>query len=173
MNSFTALPIEIDAVKCELASEVLRSSGQLRLRVTGWSMLPTIWPGETLIIHRAGGEAVQNGDLVLCARDRRFSAHRVVSKSDRGSTVLTRGDAMPQPDPPAPACDVLGKVAFIERNGKCIVPGRTLSLPERAVAGVVRHSDIAARVVVGIHSLRWPQNSHDQSLRRQSTPCQS
>ena len=35
-------------LNASLASEVLRSSGSLHLRVTGWSMLPTVWPGDTL-----------------------------------------------------------------------------------------------------------------------------
>ena len=45
------------ALKCELAAESLRLSGRLRLRVTGWSMLPTICPGDTLIIERADARA--------------------------------------------------------------------------------------------------------------------
>jgi signal peptidase I len=142
------------ALKCELAAEVLRSSGKLRLRVTGWSMLPAVWPGDTLTIERAENGAVSEGDIVLCARDRRFSAHRLVCKSEVDSAILTRGDAMPQPDPPVPNDDLLGKVTMIERNGKCIAPRRSLRLSERAIAALIRHSHIAARIAVGIHAMR-------------------
>jgi hypothetical protein len=145
---------ETHAVKCELAREVLRSSGRLRLRVTGWSMLPTVWPGDTLMIERVDSKAVSEGDIVLCARSRRFSAHRVVAKSPKDSTILTRGDAMTQSDPPVSNRDLLGKVALIERNGKLIEPNRTLRMSERVVSGLVRHSGIAARVVVGVHDMR-------------------
>lgn len=142
------------ALKCELACEVLRSSGRLRLQVTGWSMLPTVWPGDTLVVDRASSDAVAKGDIVLFARDRRLCAHRVAKKIPQDSTLLTRGDAMPQADPPLSHRDLLGKVSFILRNGECIEPRRELSLAQRAIAGLVRHSDLAARVVVGVHGLR-------------------
>ena len=50
--------------------------------------------------------------------------------------------------------NLLGKVSFIVRNGKCIEPRRSLRVSERAVAALVRSSDIAARVVVGVHGMR-------------------
>jgi signal peptidase I len=140
-------------LKCELASEVLRSTGKLRLRVTGWSMFPAVWPGDTLTIERAKNEAVSEGDIVLCASNRRFSAHRVVRKNGTNSAILTRGDAMPQPDPPVPNDDLLGKVTMIERSGKCITPRRNLRLSERAIAALIRHSNLAARIAVAIHTM--------------------
>ena len=144
------------AVKCELASELLRSSGTLRLRVTGWSMLPAVWPGDTLVIERIESGAVAEGDIVLFARDRRVFAHRVLAKGNPAgdSTILTRGDAMPQPDPPVGDRDLLGRVVFILRNGKCIEPSRTPRLSERALSALVRNSEIAARVVVAVHGMR-------------------
>jgi signal peptidase I len=147
---------EAHAVKCELAGEVLRSSGALRLRVMGWSMLPAVWPGDTLVIERVESGAVSEGDIILFERDRRLFAHRVVTKSSpAGDTkILTRGDAMPQPDPPLSERDMLGKVTSVVRNGKCIEPSRTPRFSERAVAALVRNSEIAARVVVGVHGMR-------------------
>jgi signal peptidase I len=143
-----------NALKCELASEVLRSSGKLRLRVTGWSMLPTVWPGDTLLVERASSDEVSEGDIVLYGRDRRLVVHRVVRKVSPGSGILTRGDAMPRPDPLVSGNDVLGRISSILRNGKCIEPGRTLRFSSRAVAALVQRSVFAARVVVGIHGMR-------------------
>jgi signal peptidase I len=145
---------EVYAVKCELASEVLRSHGTLRLRVMGWSMLPTVWPGDVLVIERVDSGAVSEGDIVLFGRDRRLFAHRVVGTNKPGEKILTRGDAMPQPDPPVSDCDLLGRVSFILRNGKRIEPSRTPPLCERAIAALVRNSEIAARVVVGVHGMQ-------------------
>ena len=144
------------ALKCELAGEVLRSSGTLRLQVLGWSMLPSVWPGDTLVIERADSNAVSEGDIVLFGRNRRLFAHRVVAKPGRSgdSQVVTRGDAMPGPDSPVSADELLGKVSGILRNGKRIEPSRSLRLSERAVAALVRSSEIAARVVVGVHGMR-------------------
>lgn len=141
------------SVKCELAGEVLRSSGILRLRVTGWSMLPSVLPGDTLVVERTTGESVSHGDIILFGRDRRLFAHRVVGRS-QSSQILTRGDSMPQPDPPVSENELLGKVSYLVRNGKCIEPSRRLRFPDRAVAAMVRRSQVAARVVVGVHGMR-------------------
>lgn len=144
-----------NALKCELASEVLRSSGRLRLQVTGWSMLPTVMPGDTLLVERMSSDAAAEGDIVLFGRDRRLFAHRIVTKRElQAEAILTRGDAMPASDPPVPACDMLGRVSFILRNGKCIEPSRTLRFTGRALAALAQRSDFAARVIVGVHGLR-------------------
>jgi signal peptidase I len=150
---------EVHALKCELASELLRTSGSLRLRVTGWSMLPAVWPGDTLVIERAESGSVSEGDIVLFGRDGRFFAHRVVAKSSPAADaqLLTRGDANPQADPLVSDRDLLGKVTSIVRNGKRIEPSRTPRLSERAVAALARNSEVAARVVVGVRGMR--QNS--------------
>jgi signal peptidase len=145
----------VNALKCELAGEVLRSSGKLRLRVTGWSMLPAVMPGDTLVIERVSSDAVSEGDIVLFGRDRRFFVHRVITKGEPQNTELvTRGDAMRTPDPPVSERDLLGRVSFIVRNGKCLKPSQSRRFPERAVAALVQRSTFAARVVVGVHGLR-------------------
>jgi signal peptidase I len=150
------------SVKCELASAVLLSSGKLRLQVTGWSMLPSILPGDTLIVESAKKSMVSEGDIVLFGRDRRLFAHRLVAKSDSplNSEILTRGDAMPRPDPPVGEHELLGRISHVVRDGKCIEPSRKPGVSQRAVAALVRRSQIAARVVVGIHGLR--QAASDQ-----------
>jgi signal peptidase I len=139
-----------------MASEVLRSSGSLRLQVTGWSMLPTVWPGDILVIESVESDAVSEGDIVLFGRNRRFFAHRIIQQEtkagDRG--ILTRGDAMAAPDAPVAKNELLGKVSYILRNGKCIEPNKTLRLSERAVAALVQRSETAARLVVGVHGFR-------------------
>src|SRR5436305_6849449 len=69
------------SLKCELASESLRLSGNLRLKVSGWSMLPTIWPGDTLVISRLDGGELLQGEIALFQREGRFIVHRVLSKA--------------------------------------------------------------------------------------------
>jgi signal peptidase I len=156
MTSSTLILGNADALKCELAGEVLHSSGTLRLRVTGWSMLPKIWPGDTLVIERASSDVAVEGDIVIFSNGRRLVAHRVVAKTSEleDSTVQTQGDAVPHLDSPVPARDLLGKVSFILRNGRCVQPSRSLRFSERAVAAVFQRSPFAARVVVGVHGLR-------------------
>ena len=142
---------ESHALKCEMAAEVLRSSGTLRLRVMGWSMLPTVWPGDTLIVERVDSAEVTEGDIILFGRDRRLFAHRVVK--NHSSKMLTRGDSMPASDSPVCENEFLGRVSSIVRNGKPIKPRRSLHTSERAIASLVQKSEIAARVVASVHGL--------------------
>jgi hypothetical protein len=139
------------SVKCDLAGEVLRSFGSLRLQVRGWSMLPVIWPGDILELERVKAGDLSPGEIVLFSRDRRLFAHRVLKSS--GSAVLTCGDTLPYADPVVPEDELLGRVAAIVRDGKCFQPGKKLSASQRAVAGLVRSSDFAARVIVRIRGL--------------------
>ena len=154
---------EVHALKCELAGEVLSSSGSLRLRVTGWSMLPAIFPGDTLVIEPARSESVGKGDIVLFRRDGRLFAHRVSGKSGSASDfqIVTQGDGMRNPDPPVSSSQLLGKVSFVVREGRCLELAQTPRLSMRAVAAVVRRSSWAARVVVGVHQMgQGPQGAH-------------
>lgn len=159
------------ALKCELAADVLRSSGKLRLQVTGWSMLPSIVPNDTLMIERATSEHISVGDIVLFRRDARLFAHRVVAKAVPAQQmdspqIITRGDGMPQPDPMVRETELLGKVNFIVRNGKLIEPGRNLGFATRAVAELVRRSSSAARFVAGIHEMR-------RNVAEADNPCRN
>ena len=140
------------AIKCDLAGEVLRTSGRLRLKVTGWSMLPTVRPGDALTIDQATIDCISSGDIVLFRRDGRLFVHRVIQKSDNAG-LITQGDGMPHSDPPVSSGEVLGKVSSIMRDGKSLEPSSRLSLSGRAVAALVRRSPSAARVVVGVHNL--------------------
>jgi signal peptidase I len=183
--SLPALPFdEAHALKCDLAAEVLRSSASLRLRVMGSSMLPSVWPGDTLLIDRVEANAVTAGDLVLFERDRRLFVHRVVSVGGKGeATILTRGDAMPQPDPPVPGRNLLGRVSYIVRDGRLIEPKKTLGLPQRAVATLMQRSEIAARVAIRVsgvlqgsrrqNSNRIPDQTSNPVSKERVVPCQS
>ena len=125
-------------------------------------MLPTIFPGDTLVIERTSGESARNGDIVLVSRDDRLLAHRLVRKGamENRPRVWTRGDSMVAPDPPVDEDKMLGKVSAIMRNGKRIRPRRTLHIIERAVAAMVQRSDIAGRIVVEVHSFRRRERSN-------------
>src|SRR3989442_10835380 len=100
-------------LKCDLAADVIRRFGVLRLRVSGFSMLPSIWPGDIACVSRV--VAYQPGDVVLFSRKGRLFIHRVVETS--GGAVVTRGDSMLDADPPVAVSDVLGRVEGIARGG--------------------------------------------------------
>lgn len=146
----------VESLKCELASEILRSTGQVRIRATGWSMLPSIHPGDSFLIRSTSEEASSIGDLVLFSRERRLFIHRVVGRIDgpEGGMLITRGDSMSRPDPPVKPAQLLGRVVFVLRDGRLFEPSKTLSLSQRAAAAAARRSHSAARVIVGLHRLR-------------------
>ena len=61
---------------------------------------------------------------------------------------------MLQTDPPVKIEDLLGKVQYIVRNQKVVVPHRKLRPAERIVADLVRCSNTAARFIVGMKGLQ-------------------
>src|SRR5579859_491569 len=112
--------------KLDLAADVLRSGGAVRLQALGASMLPTIWPGDVLTIENKATEETVPGDIVLVARDQRFLIHRLIEK--RGSQCITRGDSMPQNDAPVAEAQVLGRVSAIHRKSGDVIPNPRVSL---------------------------------------------
>jgi signal peptidase I len=141
--------------KCELAAEVVRSFGTLRLQVTGCSMLPAVWPGDVLLAQREDIAKISRGDIVLFSRGGQLVAHRVVStvSGPEGPCLITRGDAQLAPDSPVTAAELLGRVVFILRAGKRIEPPRQLSFPVRLMAKLVSHSGRLAWILVRLHAL--------------------
>ncbi len=145
----------VDSAKCDLAAEVLRASGILRLRAWGSSMLPSIWPGDVLVIQKRELRQVAAGETAVFFPSGRMTAHRVVSH--HGSFLVTQGDSVPQADPPVTADNLLGVVVSIERGGKILVPVLRPSLLARCTAAVLRRSDFAVRVWLRMHMLFSPK----------------
>jgi signal peptidase I len=160
------------AVKCELAADVLRSFGTLRFPASGWSMLPAIWPGDTLVVERVSSDRVCIGDVVVIGRDGRLCGHRVISiVEDRGDQrLITQGDALPVPDRPVRESELLGRVAYLIRSGKLIAVPAELSVVERLTAKIVRRSVPAARALVYLH--RVVQTSKKSAPEKSVLPCQ-
>lgn len=140
-----------DLSKIELVAEAIRSFGDLRLRVTGSSMLPAIRPDDELLVHRCTIDESAPGDVVLYIRQRRLFAHRVISRSI--AHLIAQGDGMAQPDPPVTADELLGKVIRVMRRGCTVCDASKPNLPARLAAALFRRSAIAGRVFVRLQSL--------------------
>ncbi len=145
-----------DPAKCELAVEVLRSFGTLRFAATGWSMLPSIWPGETLVVEKASPDQVGVGDVVLVGREGRLRAHRVVGTTGKEESRrwITRGDALAASDHPVAANELLGRVTYLIRGGKLVALPAKLGAIDNLIAEVVRRSTPAARAFVYLNRIR-------------------
>lgn len=162
-----------ETVGCELVAEVIRSTGNVRLRVTGSSMLPTVWPGDVLSIRSIDPRQAQPGDVVLYSRAGRLFAHRVVEVGEQGAGIkcqvsgqsqltgpdshspsntcrvfVTRGDSVDHDDPAISAGEILGRVTAIERGSRRFAPHR--SVVSRMASWVFARSEFATRVAVGI-----------------------
>ena len=137
-----------------LAAEVVSSFGQVCLRVNGSSMLPSVWPGDTLTICRTDMATVRPGQIVLFRCNGWLLAHRVVGKVGRRGEqfLITRGDSLSRVDPPVSSEELLGTV--IVRRGRRITPRLHLTFYERALSFILRHSERATNLLVRLHALR-------------------
>jgi hypothetical protein len=143
------------ALSCGLAAEVIRRFGTVRLRVTGSSMLPLVGPGDVLVVHRRTALDFAPGEIAVFWRHQRLFAHRVVARiSDHGECLLlTRGDALPENDPPVSSGELLGRVAAIERGSRRLLPLRPAGW-SLFLAGTARYSDRALLAMARWHVLR-------------------
>ena len=146
-----------DDLKLDLAAEVLRAGGTLRLQALGNSMLPAIWPGDVLCIERSAGDEIVPGDIVLVAGDGRFFIHRLMEKHESG--WITRGDSLPQNDPPVEEVQVLGKVSTIHRKGRAVCPNGRVSPLAAVFAGMLCRWDLLRNVALRMHLL-WDRRAY-------------
>jgi len=144
------------AVCCQLVRDVVCDAGEVRLRLTGTSMLPAMRPGDVVTVRRCNIAELQPGQIVLFHRDSRVVAHRVLRKLQDG--LIVRGDSVPFRDAPLKAFEVVGHVAGIVRNG-CSIPLER-SLLQRAGAAVLRHSDFCTRVFLFFGESARTTSSH-------------
>jgi signal peptidase I len=148
------------AVKCDLASEVLRAFSPAYFPATGWSMLPAIWPGDTLAVEHIAADQVRVGDVVVVGRDGKLCGHRVVSiAGDRETRQwITQGDALPVPDRPVMESEILGRATYLIRAGM-IGQGKRIAVPvelsgaAQLIAKMLRHSALVARGLVYLHRM--------------------
>jgi signal peptidase I len=138
---------------CGLAEEVVRTFGELRLRVLGTSMAPAILPGDLLSVRRARLTDLSAGEVVLFSRRGRFFAHRIVGRTvpaeaanQNETCLITRGDRLRDDDPPVLSTELLGRVVEIQRgNLKIDLP---LQESHPSIARLLRSSDRATYLYV-------------------------
>ena len=134
---------------CELVADVAREFGEVRLKVTGCSMIPAVWPGDEVVVQRRETPELRRGQIVLCRRQGKLVAHRITRVGE--ALLHTRGDSVVKDDAPWQASDVVGEVVQVIRNGRSV--GLKQSLWQRAGASVVRRSVFWLRVT--LHVGQW------------------
>ena len=121
-------------------------------------MLPAIWPGDVVTVRRRELSELRPGQVVLAQREGKLIAHRIHAIG--GDRILTRGDSLPQCDPPVCAAEILGEVVSILRHGRHVPVEQ--SRRQRALASILRRSDFCARMTLRagrrLHRLRSPES---------------
>jgi len=129
---------------CDLVAEVVHATGSAKLKVTGLSMLPAIWPGDVLTVNRVSPKLLEPDQIVLYRRNGKLTAHRVVQVAH--DHILTRGDCVPSLDPPVPFSAMVGQVVAVCRNGRA---AKLQSSPwQRTAAWFLRHSELSIRLLM-------------------------
>ena len=144
----------LDRVRGELLVEAVRGGAEVNIRVTGTSMLGSIWPGDTLTVRPLREASVSDGQIVLYTREGRLFVHRAVGTLEyHGVThLITRGDAHHDCDPPVAASEILGTVGAVSRCGRAIPLASTFA--QKLLSLGIRRSDLMRRAALKIHSIR-------------------
>ena len=156
-----------NSLKLGLAGDLLNSGCQTKIRALGMSMLPTIWPGDTVTLQSVSDGEVQVGDIVLVELNGRCLIHRITKSLPSG--WITRGDSVPQSDPLIARHQLLGKIICIRRGPREFVPAR-LTWFRRAQAWLLCHSDRTRSVALRIHGLRIARTHSKVTSKLQPTP---
>jgi ribosomal protein S18 acetylase RimI-like enzyme len=98
--------------------DLLFRARAIRLRVTGWSMYPTLWPGDRLTAELVFPAHLRVGDVLLIHHRGRVICHRLIAIQETGADprLVTKGDGqsgrgdMTRPD------QVLGRVVAVRRR---------------------------------------------------------
>lgn len=149
------LVVRVDPT-AELAAEILKAGGCVRLVARGFSMLPAIFPGDTLEIRARKFENVRVGDVVFARNQDRMRIHRVVRETVRHGerAVITRGDALRSDDEQSVSSqDLVGCVGFILRRGRRLHPVLSSNPFHSAIRFVLQHSSAAASFLVRVNLL--------------------
>lgn len=125
-------------------AEVARRFGEVRLKVTGTSMLPAIWPNDILIVSSCTLSELSPGKIALYQRKGALVAHRITHVFD--DHLITRGDSVSQNDAPVPEFEIVGRVVSIVRRGRPV--SDRPSVLNRLGSRILRHSYLCLRATL-------------------------
>ncbi len=144
-----------NALGLELAAEVVRTFGKLRLCVTGTSMVPAVHPGDLISVERTGVGEVSPGEIVVFAREGRLVTHRVVARAGSSceAYLVTRGDRTRRNDPLVSGSELLGRVTSIDRGHRRFQPRNRLATPQHLICRLLCYSDRATSLFLRLATL--------------------
>lgn len=99
-----------------LGRSLLNDNATVKLRLGGYSMYPSLIPGDVAIIQKVESDKLKPGQVIVFEQRDRWIAHRIIRISREQSLVIqTQGDSVPKKDNPIHENDILGAVIEIER----------------------------------------------------------
>ena len=145
-----------EGVPFAIAEELLREAGEMHFVARGGSMLPAVYPGEELIVHRARLRDICVGDVVLFAQQGRWLVQRVreILPAVTQPCLVTQGDSLAVHDAPVFAEELLGRITFVVRDGQHCVLSAGYSLSQALVRGAARRIPAFVRTCLFWHYIR-------------------
>lgn len=145
-----------EMLTCGLAEELVRRFGEVRLRVFGTSMLPSIFPGDLIYVQRAAISEISSGEIVLYSRQGRLFAHRVIACGGSAAQplLITRGDRLRHDDSPVSSSELLGRVTSVGRGEHYVKPSAQASKSNEPLLRLLQLSDRATYVYLRL-TLLW------------------
>ena len=125
-NDAISLNLEGDKISFQRAREIVKAvldtGNPIELPAAGYSMFPTLRPGDKITVKLLINEEVPIPGSVLVYEDNSvFVMHRIVKmvNNDAGiKTFITRGDSTPEPDKPWVQQQLIGIAVSLKRNKK-------------------------------------------------------
>ena len=141
-----------------------------QIKFSGYSMYPSLRPGDTLLIREVTIKEICPGDIVCIQKNDGHIAHRVVRiEREREKTIIiTKGDNITRPDPPMFETGGLIKRVVMIKRGKdrLIIPryGKMLALLSRMnlTYGIIKGR--GGRVVRSVLSEKGSIKNKEQCL---------
>ena len=138
-----------------LILDLLRQQGRCCLRVSGTSMLPTLWPGDLVSVKRPSASRMSVGDIVLYRRSGRFFLHRLVALPDRsGGGFVARGDSMPHADSPVAVDEIVGVLEGVSHGESWLAVPSRMPVSSRLAGGLLARSSGLVRLVMRVRACR-------------------
>lgn len=100
----------------EVAGQLLRQGGRLRIKARGASMLPFVRDGDVALVTATAAHEIRVGDVICYETSPgRLFLHRVIARA--GDRFVARGDALPFSELISRA-QLLGRAVAVERQGR-------------------------------------------------------
>ncbi len=115
-NADTGRALDLGSVKLSLVKRAIQAQGGLMLEFGGYSMMPSIRPGNTLKVVKASPDTLTTGDVIAFLAGRRIVVHRIVGLKHgwRKWYFVTKGDNCQVEDSLVAPHQVLGIVCKIQ-----------------------------------------------------------